>query len=130
MAITTAAQMKDNLQNGSSHFCPVCRSHKLVIERLDTISPSHAEQDAGCSDCLSTWTISYAFSEILKLDSDDRRMGPEQLREKYDGAQGTNWGQHPDHPTSTWQCEVVKEGTRLGYWEWVQRQLMNVSTDD
>lgn len=129
MAITKAAEMKDALQNGSSHFCPVCRSNKLVIERLDVISALHAEQDAGCQDCMSTWTISYAFSEILKLESDDCRMGPEQLRGKYDGAQGTNWGRHPDYPMHVWQDEVANLDTRLGYWEWVVHRLSGAPND-
>lgn len=123
MAITKAAEMKDALRNGSKHFCPVCRSDKLVIGRLDVISPLHAEQEVGCVSCQSTWTLSYAFSEILKLESNDHQMGPEELREKYDGSQGTNWGQHPEYPMHVWQDEVAGLDTRLGYWEWVVHQL-------
>lgn len=129
MAITKAAEMKDALQNGSSHFCPVCRSNKLVIERLDVISALHAEQDAACTDCKSTWTISYAFSEILNLESNELLMKPDQLREKYDGSQGTNWGQHPDYPMKEWQAEVVELNTRLGYWEWVTHRLQESRKD-
>lgn len=130
MPITDSATMKDALQNGSSHFCPVCRSHELIIERLDVISPLHAEQDAACTDCKSTWTISYAFSEILKLESNELLMKPDQLREKYDGSQGTNWGQHPDYPMKEWQAEVCELDTRLGYWEWVTHRLQESRKGD
>lgn len=123
MAITSDSEMKDALQNGLRHFCPVCRSHELVLERLNATSSLCVEQEAGCTKCLSTWVISYSFGEVLKLDSDDRRMGPEQLREKYDGAQGTNWGQHPDYPMSVWQEEVANKETRVGYWEWVTGRI-------
>lgn len=129
MAITDSITMKDALQNGASHFCPVCHSNELIIDRLDVISPLHAEQDVGCVSCRSTWTLSYAFSEILNLDSDDNRMGPEQLREKYDGEQGTYWGQHPDYPMYVWQDEVANLDTRLGYWEWVVHRLSGAPND-
>lgn len=129
MAITPSYVMKDALQNGASHFCPVCRSHDVVLDRLEATSSLYVEQDAACTDCKSTWTIGYAFSEILKLDSDDCRMGPEQLRGKYDGAQGTNWGQHPDYPMHVWQDEVAGLDTRLGYWEWVVHRLGGAPND-
>ncbi len=129
MAITPSDVMKDALQNGASHFCPVCRSHDLALGRLYEASPQCVEQDVGCSECQATWTISFAFSEILKLESDDRKMGPEQLRKKYDGMQGTNWGRHPDYPMAVWQDEVANLDTRLGYWEWVQHRLLERETD-
>lgn len=122
MAINSAADMKDALQNGSRHFCPVCRSPELVIDHLNAISPLHAEQDAGCRKCSSTWTLSFAFSEILNLDTDDKRMGPDQLREKYATSDG-GWGQHGTYPLEDWQHEVGNDETRLGYWEWVAHQL-------
>ena len=122
MPITDSATMKDALQNGSRHFCPVCRSNELIIDRLDVISPLHAEQDVGCIKCSSTWTLSFAFSEILNLDTDDKRMGPDQLREKYETSDGGR-GQHATYPLEDWQHEVGNDETRLGYWEWVSHQL-------
>lgn len=123
MAITTNSEMLLALQSGLEHFCPVCRSHDIHSERLDAISNSHAEQDSICGNCGAQWALKYEFTEIINLQSDEKLMGPTTLRAKYDGVQGTEWGQHPDHPFASWQAECASGDTRAGYWEWVHGRI-------
>lgn len=130
MAITTCAEMIAALQGDRSCFCPVCRSDLLVLDRLDKMSPLHVEQRAGCTSCGATWTMKFTLSEINELVSDDTRLSPAHLREKYDGTLGpSDWGEHPDHPMREWQGQVAMNDTRLGYWEWVQHRLQDDATD-
>lgn len=43
----------------------------------------------------------------------------EQLKE----AHGGHWGEHPEYPVTDWVFEASENGTRLGYWEWVQNKI-------
>jgi hypothetical protein len=36
---------------------------------------------------------------------------------------GGYWGDHPNYPSDEWQDEIANGDTRLGYWEWVAKQL-------
>ena len=54
----------------------------------------------------------------------DQALDAEQLRAKYDGlAEGSKWGEHPNHPMKEWRAEVHCQNTRVGYWDWVVTQL-------
>lgn len=36
---------------------------------------------------------------------------------------GGYWGEHPDYPVEQWRNFINERLTRLGYWEWVVRNL-------
>ena len=36
---------------------------------------------------------------------------------------GGYWGDHPEYPWSDWVGEVEGNSTRLGYWEWAEKQI-------
>ncbi len=44
--------------------------------------------------------------------------------EALEAANGGYWGGHPDHLTEDWQYEIANGDTRLGYWEWVESQII------
>jgi hypothetical protein len=46
-------------------------------------------------------------------------MKVSELMEKYG-----DWGEHPDYPRDNWKYEVVNDDTQLGYWRWVQNNLV------
>ena len=45
-----------------------------------------------------------------------------ELREKWGGW----WGEHPDFRVADWAHECGENDTRLGYWEWVQINLIEM----
>ncbi len=38
-------------------------------------------------------------------------------------ANGGHWGEHPEHRVADWIDDADSDGTRLGYWEWVDARI-------
>lgn len=49
----------------------------------------------------------------------ERLMSPQEIADLYGGT----WSSHPRYPVAGWQRRVVKDQTRLGYWQWVLSQI-------
>jgi hypothetical protein len=32
------------------------------------------------------------------------------------------WSEYPDYPVNDWKDDVANDGTKQGYWEWVEAQ--------
>lgn len=44
-------------------------------------------------------------------------------------AHGGFWGESPAHPRSDWQDDVTANLTSLGYWEWLEKRLLEDEAD-
>ena len=43
---------------------------------------------------------------------------------------GGHWGEHPAFPPNDWAHEALSGETRLGYWDWVQQQVLLAAIDE
>ena len=67
------------------------------------------------------WMKGGALQEILSTVPDSVTT---QEVEAFKNEHGGHWSEHPDLPLADWRHEVQEDSTRLGYWEWVYKQLL------
>jgi hypothetical protein len=78
-----------------------------------------AWQGVDCLDCGYEWDEVYNFDRCeasgtsKEIDENGNILPERDL-----------WGNDPRHPRADWKYEVVNGDTNLGYWDWVENQLL------
>lgn len=74
--------------------------------------------------------ISVGEVETLPDEPKDIDMGRRELEEKYSSEGSWGRGHHPELTRRLWRGQVAKQGTVLGYWDWVYEQLRTEDEPD
>lgn len=96
---------------------------KLQAEVIQTLKNASASFKDGTGVLLTqdAEALEQALAALPGLDWD---LTLAQLKAKYHGP-----AQHPEFTQETWKQEVVSDGTKRGYWDWVVAQLEEQAND-